>query len=52
MPGQCAQVSVTELKWALIEGPAKVTEIGMKQTQEEIDGVVKKKHSTVLRLFR
>jgi hypothetical protein len=37
---ECGNVPVIELELALIEGLAKVREIGMKQTQEEDESVV------------
>jgi hypothetical protein len=40
MVDQYGKVSVIELELALIEGLAKVREIGMKQTEEEDDSVV------------
>jgi len=43
---------VIELELALIEGLAKVREIGKKQTQEEDESVVQKKSSNVLWVFQ
>jgi hypothetical protein len=40
MVDEYGKVSVIELELALIEGLAKVREIGMKQTEEEDDSVV------------
>jgi hypothetical protein len=40
MVDEYGDVSVIELEMALIEGLAKVREIGMKQTQEEDESVV------------
>jgi hypothetical protein len=47
-----ANVSVIELEWALIEGLARVGEIGMEQTREEIESVVQEKRNNVLWVFQ